>query len=544
MKQTYVIGVDFGTDSVRAILVNTKDGHVISSAIHQYARWSKGLYCEPKEQKFRQHPLDHIEGIEKSIVATVKNSDVDSSLIKGICIDTTGSSPIPLHKNRKALALTEDFKENPNAMMILWKDHTAVSEAKEITELAKTWDGPNVTQFVGGVYSSEWYWAKILHISRIDSKVRSAAYYWMEHCDYMTYLLIGSPDIENFKRSRCAAGHKAMWHPQWDGLPPKTFLKTLDPYLAQLRCHSYKQTFTSNQVAGKLCEEWAVRLGLSQDTIVAVGTFDAHAGAVGAGISKNTMVKVMGTSTCDIVFSSSRALEEVALPGICGQVEGAVIPGQLGLEAGQSAFGDVLAWFVNLLYWPLQNIQTDQNITPADIHLSLSKAAAVLEDSSAIPLSIDWINGRRTPDANQHLKAVISQLDLGTQAPHIYKSLVEAICFGAKKILEHFEHYTIEIEQIIGVGGVAKKSPMVMQTLANVLNRSIKISATDQACALGASIYAAVAAGIYSTVEEAIKYMSSDCDKEYCPEPEKVSFYIKKYKQYEVLGTFVEETFG
>ena len=548
----YVIGLDYGSDSVRAVLINTETGQEIASDVHWYQRWKENKYCNASINQFRQHPSDHIEGLEAVITSVVLQSGVDSKSIKGICIDTTGSSPIPVDENGTPLALTEGFEENPNAMMVLWKDHTAIKEANEINELAENWGGENFTKFEGGIYSSEWFWAKILHIIRQDHAVKNAAYSWMEHCDLITYLLIENKDLKSFKRSRCAAGHKAMWHKTWNGLPAKSFLEQLDPYLANLRDRLYNETYTSDQIAGNLSPEWAKKLGLTTDTVIAVGTFDAHAGAVGAKIEEHTLVRVMGTSTCDIMVTSKELLDDSTVKGICGQVDGSVIPGLEGMEAGQSAFGDLLAWYKDMLSWPIENLVLSSDVLnatqknklkqeiEANFIIRLSEQAKNIPLSESIPTALDWINGRRTPDANQELKAAMSNLSLGTKAPHVFKALVNAICFGAKKIVERFEEEGIAINSVIGIGGVARKSPFIMQTLANVLDKPIKIATTDQAPALGAAIYAAVAAGIYPNVIEASKKMGSDFEAIYDPEKEKVATYKKLMQSYDELGSFVE----
>src|SRR5690606_37884071 len=316
----------------------------------------------PGTNRFRQHPLDHIGGLEKTVTSVIAQSGVAPGSVLGICIDTTGSSPLPLNQEGIPLALTQEFGDNPNAMMVLWKDHTAVREANEINELARSWGGEDYTKYEGGIYSSEWFWAKILHVARADRKVAEAAHTWMEHCDYMTYLLADNKDLATFKRSRCAAGHKAMWHESWGGLPSKEFLSKLDPYLATLRENLYQKTHTSDEIAGHLNEQWAQRLGLTTETVIAVGTFDAHAGAVGAKIDSHVLVRVMGTSTCDIMVSPENVLGDNTVRGICGQVDGSVIPGMIGLEAGQSAFGDVLAWFRGILQWPIDQLLMESSL--------------------------------------------------------------------------------------------------------------------------------------------------------------------------------------
>ncbi|MEZ4952502.1 MAG: ribulokinase [Saprospiraceae bacterium] len=550
--KNYVIGLDYGTDSVRAVLIDADNGAELATNVHYYQRWKEGKFCEPSKNQFRQHLLDHIEGLEITIKSVVKESGVAPETVKGICVDTTGSSPIPVAKDGTPLCLIDGFTTNPNAMMVLWKDHTAIAEADEINELASSWGGEDFTKYEGGIYSSEWFWAKILHIIRQDDAVKEHAYSWVEHCDLMTNILIGNDNIDKLKRSRCAAGHKAMWHEDWDGLPPKEFMSKLHPYLADLRDRLYEDTFTSDISAGNLSEDWAKKLGLTTETIIAVGTFDAHAGAVGAGVEEYSLVRVMGTSTCDIMVAPNHAIGANCVKGICGQVNGSVIPGMVGLEAGQSAFGDVLAWYKDILRWPVENVLKNSGaISPEqkqklsdeiEQHLitELSRQAESIPLSESLPTALDWINGRRTPDANQALKSAISNLSLGTKAPHIFKALVHAICFGSKKIVDRFEEEGVEIKKVIGIGGVARKSPFIMQTLANVLNRPIIVAASDQAPALGAAIYAAVAAGLYPNVLEASKVLASKFEAEYLPQADQVSAFGNLMAKYEALSNFVE----
>ena len=548
--KTYVIGLDYGSDSVRAVLIDTQNGAELASEVFWYPRWKAQNYCDPASQ----HPLDHIEGLEHTITSVMKQSDVNPERVVGICIDTTGSSPMPLTKNGTPLAMVDGFKENPNAMMVLWKDHTAVKEANEINELARSWGGVDYTKYEGGIYSSEWFWAKILHVAREDKSVKQATYTWMEHCDYVTYLLADNKDLKTFKRSRCAAGHKAMWHKSWGGLPTKEFLAQLDSYLAGLRDYLYDDTYTSDEIAGHLNKEWAKKLGLTTKTVIAVGTFDAHSGAVGAKIDNHALVRVMGTSTCDIMVSPEEVIGDTCVRGICGQVDGSVIPGMIGLEAGQSAFGDVLAWFKDILSWPVDNLVMTSSVLSdeqkrklkeeldAKFIRTLAEQAENIPDSEAIPIALDWVNGRRTPDANQELKSAFTGISLGTTAPHIFKALVNAICFGSKMIVDRFESEGVKIDSVIGIGGVARKSPFIMQTLANVLNMPIKVAESDQAPALGAAIYATVAAGVYNNVIEASKVMGSDFEAEYFPKADDVKVYANLMASYKELAKFVENS--
>lgn len=541
-----LIGIDFGSDSVRALIVDSKTGKEISSSVSYYSRWKEGKFCDPSASRFRQHPLDYIESLEnvirESVAALPKG---DASKIKGIMADTTGSTPVAVNRQGIPLALLPEFSTNPNAMFVLWKDHTAVKEAAEINRKAKNWNGTDYTAYEGGIYSSEWFWAKIMHVLRADEKVRENAFSWVEHCDWITAWLTGNTDPLELKRSRCAAGHKAMWHESWGGLPPEEFLVELDPLLKGLRKNLYEKTYTSDEPAGKISKELAKKFGLSEDVVIAVGAFDAHVGAVGGQIQEGDFVRIIGTSTCDIMVTKKENVENKVIPGICGQVDGSVIPGMIGLEAGQSAFGDVYAWFKDVIMWiPLnagilseeQLQQLGDNVIPM-----LSDAAVKLPLSDQDPVSLDWLNGRRSPDANQELKAALTGLNLGSSAPVMFKSLVEATAFGSKSIVDRFIENGVEIKSVVALGGVAKKSPFVMQTLSNVLNMPIKVATSEQTCALGASMFAATAAGIYRSVEEAQKYMGSGFENEYHPQADKVKIYKELYKKYQQLGRFVEE---
>lgn len=552
-NQQFVIGLDYGTDSVRAVLLNAINGEELAHSVHYYERWKSLKYCNPNRNQFRQHPSDHIEGLERTIKSVLAISQIIPNQVKGITIDTTGSSPIPITRDGEALVFKKGFENNPNAMMILWKDHTAIEEADEINDLCKTWGGENYLKYSGGVYSSEWFWAKILHIARTDRSVTENAYTWMEHCDYMTFQLIEENDLETFKRSRCAAGHKAMWHQEWGGLPSEEFLLKLDPYLAKLRPNLYQETYTSDIKAGKLSKKWAKILGLSQETIVSVGTFDAHAGAVGAKIHEKSLIRVMGTSTCDIIVSGKDSYKSTPVNGICGQVDGSVLPGMVGLEAGQSAFGDVLAWFKNVLAWPLDNIvlqslnideeQKNQLKAEFDQNLisKLTEAAQSIPPEDSIPVALDWINGRRTPDANQNLKGAIANINLGTTAAHLFLALIHSICFGSKSIVDRFLKEGVEINQVIGIGGVAKKSKFIMQTLANTLDMPVKVAESEQTPALGAAIYASIASGIYNSFDEAIEALGSPYDDIYYPEPAQVEIMQDLMKKYTAFGIDIEQ---
>ncbi len=549
----FVIGLDYGSDSVRSVIVDSENGEEISSAVFYYPRWKEGKYCDPANNQFRQHPLDYIEGLETSIKEALSQcSDDIASNIAGISVDTTGSTPVAVNEDGTPLSLLPEFMDNPNAMFVLWKDHTAVKEADEINKLSKSWKDIDYTKYEGGIYSSEWFWAKILHVLREDEKVREAAYSWVEHCDWIPAILTGITDPLQLKRSRCAAGHKAMWHPDFNGLPSEEYLIALDPILKGLRDRLYSDTYTADVPFGTISKEWAVKLGIPENTVIGVGTFDAHAGAVGGQIEPYTLSKVMGTSTCDMLIAPMEETGDKLVGGICGQVDGSIVPGMLGLEAGQSAFGDIYAWFKRLLTWPLQEImmqsdKIDEKIKADLIHEISNKIIAKLsQEAEKIPIgesgivALDWMNGRRTPDANQALKGAIKGLNLGSDAPRIFKALVEATCFGSKKIVDRFLSEGIPIHNVVALGGVAKKSPFVMQVMADVLNMPIRVAKSEQTPALGAAMLAATAAGLYPTVDKAKDKMGNGFDAEYHPIPENVSKYQKLYDEYSSFGDFVE----
>ncbi|WP_159473588.1 ribulokinase [Dyadobacter sp. 3J3] len=542
MKNKYVIGIDYGTDSVRALIVNANTGETAGTAVHEYKRWKEGKYCDPSISRFRQHPLDYLEGLESCVTGALKNAGADvRENITGISIDTTGSTPVAVDRNGTPLALLPEFADNPNGMFILWKDHTANAEAEEINQLAHHWD-TDYTKYVGGIYSSEWFWAKILKTLRIDEKVRESAFSWVEHCDWISAELTGITNPLTMLRSRCAAGHKALWHNEFDGLPSEEFFVALDPLLAGIRDRLFSKTDTSDKPMGTISAQWAEKLGIPSDVIIGVGAFDCHMGAVGALIEPYALCKVIGTSTCDMLVAPNEEIGHLLIQGICGQVDGSIVPGMLGMEAGQSGFGDIYAWFAKLIVTPVSEILGENAAKELSEKLlpHLSAQAALLPVTENDVVAIDWLNGRRTPDANHTLKGAIFGLNLASDGARIFKALVESTAFGSKSIADRFIREGVPIREVIAIGGVAKKSGFVMQTLADVMNMPIKVASSDQACALGAAMFAAVASGIHQTLPEAQQAMNSGFDKEYHPRPEMVQIYEKLYQRYLKAGEFVE----
>ncbi|WP_346700536.1 ribulokinase [uncultured Alistipes sp.] len=537
----YTIGIDYGTDSCRALIVDCSTGREIASGVMEYPRWAQGLYCDLTSNRYRQHPLDYIEALEGAVACALKNAAPGTAEnVVGLCFDTTGSTPVLTDRNGIPLALTPAFAGDPDAMFILWKDHTSVIEAEEINALATSWS-ENYIRYEGGIYSSEWVWSKVLHILRTNSAVAKAAWAWSEHCDWITGLITGNTSPETMKRSRCAAGHKAMWHASW-GLPSETFLERLDPLLAAMRPHLFSKTDTSDTKAGTLTVEWAKRLGLTAGISVAVGAIDAHMGAVGAGIAPHVLTRIMGTSTCDIMVIDPVLLGDHCVSGICGQVDGSVLPGYIGIEAGQSAFGDIYAWFRDVLAWPLRNLCSPEIVDTAigQILPRLTAEAEKISPGKSGIVALDWFNGRRTPFANQTLRGALTGLTLGSSAPMIFRALVEATAFGSRAIIEHMKQEGIGIDAINAIGGISQKSPFVMQTLADVLDMPIRVVRSEQACALGAAMFAAVAAGIYSNIPEAQAAMGSGYTAEYKPDPARTKIYDKLYRQYLALAKFTD----
>lgn len=542
----FVIGIDYGTDSVRSVLVNAANGQEVVSSVFYYPRWKQGLYCNPSESRFRQHPLDYVEGLEATIKECIAKAGANiASQIKAISVDTTGSTPVAVDENGTPLALKPGFEENPNAMFILWKDHTSIKEAEEINAHAEKFD-INYLKYVGGIYSSEWYWAKLLHVLREDANIQKEIYSFVEHCDWIPFLLTGGNSADNIKRSVCAAGHKALYAPEFDGLPPQKFFSQLDPLLDEFVSRLFATAYTSAEAAGTISPEWAQRLGIPADVKIGVGAFDCHMGAVGGQIEPYYLSKVMGTSTCDMLVAPIDEVKNILVRGICGQVNGSIIPGMIGMEAGQSAFGDAYAWFKNLLLWPLKNLKTEQINEEAlseienQIISELSKQAAKINPEHEAEYAVEWFNGRRTPDANQALTGAFFGLSLGTDAVNIFRAIVESTCFGARTIVERFVQEGIQVKGLIGLGGVAKKSPFIMQMMADVINMPIKIHKSEQTCAIGAAMFAATVAGLYPNVETAMEAMGQGFDAEYFPNPERVAIYDNRYQHYLKIGAFVE----
>jgi L-ribulokinase len=533
-KRKLTLGLDYGTNSVRTVLVDVTNGAEVATDVHEYETGEAGIILDPSDHNLaRQNPADYLKGIEVSMKKIIrqagsadKNFNVDQ--IIGIGIDTTGSTPLPVDKDGTPLAMLDEFKDNPNAHAWLWKDHTGHAEAAEITKLAEK-EHPEYLAKCGGTYSSEWFFSKILHCLRVDPKVFDAAYTWVEHADYMTTLLTGTTSPDKIKRCRCAAGHKAMFNDNWGGYPAKDFLAKLDPKLGQLRDTLGDKTYAIDQKAGDLTEEWAAKLGLKAGIPVAMGAFDAHLGGVGSGISTGKLVKIIGTSTCDMaVWPADKDLADV--PGICGIVDGSILPGFWGLEAGQSAVGDIFNWFVNY-------VQPGGAATGS--HEALTEEAAKLKPGQSGLLALDWNNGNRTILVDQRLTGLLLGQTLHTTPGEIYRALIEATAFGALTIINRFEEYGVKISEVINCGGIAEKNPLLMQIYADVIGREMKIARSAQTCALGSAIAGAVvagsAAGGYDNFADAQAAMCGMKVTTYKPISENQKVYQEIYPLYKQL---------
>lgn len=541
-SNSLVIGLDFGTDSARAVLIDAKTGKDLASSKRDYTRWKQGLYCDPVKSQFRQHPLDYLETMEdvvKSILSTINGS---KEKVSAIGITSTGSTPIAVDEKGIPLAMKPEFSEDPNAMFVLWKDHTGQKECDWINTFSKKWK-TDYTRFEWcGNYSTEHFWTKALHIFK-DSKIRAVAHSFVESSDWLSGELTGHTKPEKLKRGMGIASSRAMWNEAWGGYPPNEYFKALHPALDGLVDTFDKRAYTCDLPAGTLTPTWAKRLGLHENVVVAVGNLDCHAGAIGAGVKEKSMVEIIGTSTVAITVAPNPD-NRGEVPGVPQQAKDMILPGMMGYEGGQSAFGDLYAWFKKMLMWSLNDILANTAIVDDDTKKKLIDEAEaemipmLTTQAKAIPygkdsiMATDWINGRRSPHTDFNLKGTITGLTLSSTAPLIYKSLVEATAFGAKAFIEQFQKNGGHLDEVIAVGGISQKSPYVMQILADVIGMPINVVVINEACALGAAMCAAVAAGIYHDITEAQHGMKMGISTVYKPIAEHHRHYQKEYKKY------------
>ncbi len=528
----YAIGLDYGTNSCRSLLINLDNGDELGSVVFNYPSGELGILTDPADPNIaRQNPQDYLDGLEVIVCGAIeqakeKDADFDPFKVVGIGVDTTGSTPLPVDEEGTPLGLKPEFKDNLNAMVWLWKDHTSHEEAAKITASAEEMR-PAYLAKCGGIYSSEWWWSKIWRCLNVDPEVFAAAHSWVEHCDWIPAVLTGTTQPDQISRSVCAAGHKAMFNDEWDGLPDKEFLSQLDPALANLRDRLYDKALSSNNKAGGLTAEWADKLGLPEGTAVAVGAFDAHMGAVGAGVKEGTLVKILGTSTCDItVAPNNKALADI--PGLCGVANESVLPDHYGIEAGQSAVGDIFLWFVN-------------NLVPDSYGKSMGEKFENMETELAKQkpgetglLALDWNNGNRTILVDVRLTGLLIGQTLHTKAHEIYRALIEATAFGALTIIKRMEEHGVEVREVVNTGGLSLKNETLMQIYADVIGLPMKVAASEQTCAMGSALFGAVASGS-TTLEEAQQASCKIQDRIYTPNPENQETYKQIYKLYREL---------
>lgn len=526
---TFSLGLDFGTGSVRALLVDNRDGTEIATVVFDYPTGDGGVIVDPRDPNLaRQHPGDYLAGIESIVPEVLRRAashpGFDPGKVVGIGVDTTGSTPIPVDGRGTPLAFQAEFRQDPAAQAWLWKDHTSFAEAAQITERARR--EPYLGK-CGGTYSSEWYWSKILRCERTSPAVAKAAAGWVELCDYIPAYLAGIDRLDRIPRSVCAAGHKAMYHADWGGLPSAAFLDGLSPGLARYRTGFLMPAVPSDRMAGRLTAPVAAKLGLPAGIPVAVGAFDAHMGAVGAGAEPGTLVKIIGTSTCDcIVAPLSASLPDI--PGVCGIVPESILPGMYGIEAGQSAVGDIFDWFV-------RRIGPAGFGTGPDAHAKLTEAAARLQPGESGLVALDWHNGNRTVLVDPLLTGLIVGETLHTTPAEIYRALIEATAFGALTIIDRLEAYGVAVARIVNCGGIAEKNPVVMQIYADVTGRPMQVSRSGQTCALGAAIFGSVVGGAHPSVPAAQQAMTGIKSTVYHPDPAAVATYRKLHRIYQAL---------
>lgn len=538
MRSKYTLGLDLGTNSVRALIVNVATGQEIATNVWDYTRGEAGVILDPRDPHLaRQHPADYVDGLQACVKQTLKEAAAHEGFspedVIGIGVDTTGSTPLPVDEAGEPLAFREQFQGDPNALAWLWKDHTGHAEAAEITDTASRMR-PHYLAKCGGKYSSEWLWSKVLHCLRVAPEVFDAAYTWVEMADWVPALLTGTTHPDALKRCICAAGHKAMFNPTWGGYPDQEFIGSLDERLVRLRRTLPDRAYTIADAAGSLTQEWAKKLGLRPGIPVAMGAFDAHLGGVGSGIAPGMLVKIIGTSTCDMmVWPLDEDLPDI--PGLCGIVPESILPGFFGLEAGQSAVGDIYNWFVNYM-------QPGGEVNGS--HEALTEGAGQLKPGQSGLLGLDWHNGNRTVLVDQRLTGVLLGLTLHTTPAEVYRSLIESTAFGARVIMERFEEYGSKVERVVNCGGISVKNPLVMQIHADVMGRTMEVSRSEQTCALGAAMAGAVVAGSpaggYDSFSDAIDAMTGVRDHKYVPDPDNGKVYDRLYTLYRRL----HDTYG
>ena len=547
-----VAGIDYGSDSVRVTVVDVRSGATVLRTSRTYPRWAAGEFCEPRSNRFRQHPLDHLETLEACFGEIA--DQLGEGAVAALAVDATGSTPAPVDRRGVPLALLDDFATDPDAMFWLWKDRTSAAEAR-VVDAALSAATPDHTQFQG-TYSSEWWWAKILHAATTNERVRSHAHSWVEHADWLPNLLVGGDDVEQFSRNACAAGHKALYSERLGGMVPPAVLAAVDPHLAQVGATFRTPPVPAGTRLGTLCPEWAGRLRLSTDTVVGAGSLDAHAGGVGAGIDTRSLVTVMGTSTVDLFLTDGDAVAGKDLRRLCGLAEDSILPGHLGGETGQAAFGDLFAWYARLLSWPLDHVlapqlraalpeqQVDALLAETGAALLGALEAEVVRREPSDVVALDWVNGRRYPDVDEQASAALLGLRIGHDAVDVYRALVEAAVLGAKAIHDGLAAAGLRFDRVVLVGGIARKSPFICQSIADALATEVLVHQEEEVCAAGAAMYAATAARFFADLPAAQERLRGAVAARYAPVPAQVARLEAKFAEYVAAGRLLGRVGG
>ncbi len=521
------LGIDFGTDSARAVLIGTRSGKAVYCCHRAYPRWAEGKYCRPEKAEFHQHPLDYIETLE-FLLGEVASHCPDLQAVKSIAVDSTCSTPCLVDESCTPLALRAEFSDNPGAMFVLWKDKSGVAEAAELKALLAAAGVPYM-RHCGNTYSAEYTWSKILYQLRTHPELRSCAYGYIEEVDFLTSLLIGSADFR-MRACNAPATIKGLWSKEWGGFPAEEFRK-IDPDLAAVAENTTYDYRSPGTKAGLIAEKYATRFGFSPNVVIAVGAVDAHSGVIGSGSGENTLAMSIGTSSC--YWVNYKKTVGISPDGLVGDADSIMVEGLQSTGVGLSAFGDIFAWFKNILSW-------GRSDDTSGLIEALSNAAAELPLKADAVLATDHFNGRRSPFANDVIRAGMNGLSLSTSAPEIFRALVEAAAFATKAAVDQLRVNGIRIESYRAVGGVSSKSPYVMQILSNVLGAPVSICSDADIAARGAAVYGAVAAGIYNSIPEAQAAMTDAGKDAYSPKEDTKDYYNKRYEKYLALARFNE----
>lgn len=531
----YTIGVDYGTLSGRAVLVNVKTGEEVASSVYEYPHGVMDSEL-PSGKKLGkdwalEHPMDYLEVLYNTIPAVIKESGISGDDVIGIGTDFTACTIVACKKDGTPLCFLPEYKDEPHAYVKLWKHHAAQKYANKLNEIAEE-RNENWLLNYGGKISSEWAIPKIWQVLDEAPEIYDATDRYIEAADWIIWQLCGRET-----RNSCTAGYKEIWNKK-NGFPSDDFFKTLDPRLEHVVDDKLSRDITPlGQCAGYLTEEMAEKLGLNTNVAVAVGNVDAHVCVPAVGIdAPGKMLAIMGTSTCHIMMGE----EEKQVPGMCGVVEDGVMPGYFGYEAGQSCVGDHFAWFIdNCLPKEYYDEAEKQGV---NIHRFLRNKAEKLAPGQSGLLALDWWNGNRSVLVDVDLTGMILGMTLQTKPEEIYRALIEATAYGTRMIIETFRESGVAIDEFYASGGISQKDPMTMQIYADVINMPIKIAGSDQGPALGSAIFASVAAGAenggYDSVYEAARVMGKVKDKIYYPVEENVKTYDKLFSEYRTLHDY------